>query len=120
MPHIVFDKKIELQKYSKEFHPIFQKESNLIKITTIFVDADNCMALLPAVVISDIHQQFLIEISTSESKTTIRLYPLTDPEKTDAVKTSLALLAKQIMELYPEFNITKTNLHDYLGLAINS
>ena len=27
---------------------------------------------------------------TNKDKTTIRLYPLTDPEKTDAVKQSLA------------------------------
>ena len=120
MPHIVFDKKIDLQRFSKQFHPIFQKEPYLIKITTIFVDMDNRMALFPSVVISDLHQQFLIEISTSDSKTTIRLYPGTDPEKTDGVKTSMALLAKQIIELYPEFNITKTNLHDYLEMVIHS
>lgn len=120
MPHIVFDQRIDLHDFSKKFKPIFQKEPNLIKITTIFVDVDNLMALLPSVVISNINQQFLIEISTSTSKTTIRLYPGTDPEKTDGVKTSMALLAKQIKEFYPKFNITKTNLEDYLGLVMHS
>ena len=120
MPHIVFGKKIDLQKFSKRFQPIFQKEPILIKITTVFVDKDNLTALLPSVVIVDIHQQFLIEISTSASKTTIRLYPGTDPEKTDGVKTSIALLAKQIMCMSPEFKVTKTNLSGYLDVAVSS
>ncbi len=120
MPHIVFGERIDLDDFSKKFTEVFQKESFLIKITNIFVDKEKLTALLPTVVISDIHQQFLIEISTRKSKTTIRLYPNTDPEKTDGVKTSMALLAKQIMGHYPEFEVTKTNLSDYLDVVIKN
>ena len=95
MPHIVFDKKIDLEDFSKKFLPILQKETILIKIDTIFVDKQQFTALLPTIVISDLHQEFFIEISTRKMKTTIRLYPGTDPEKTDGVKMSMALLAKQ-------------------------
>lgn len=118
MPHIVFDQTINLVDFSKKFYPIFQKESCLIKITDIFVNQDNNTALLPSIAITEIHQQYLIEISTTKSKTTIRLYPGTDPEKTDAVKLSMALLAEQIMNNYPDFQITKTNLNDYLKMVI--
>lgn len=114
LPHIVFDKKIDLDDYSKKFESIFQKDPFLIRISNIFVDKDNLTALLPSVVISELNQQFLIEISTSKSKTTIRLYPGTDPEKTSGVKRSMALLAKQIVERYPDFHITKTNLDEYV------
>lgn len=117
MPHIAFDKKIDLMDFSKKFIPIFQKEPILIKITTIFVDKENLTALLPTVAISDSQQQYLIEISTSKSKTTIRLYPPTDPEKTDSVKTSMALLAKQMINHYPDFEITKTNLSEYIKMV---
>ncbi|WP_255465130.1 hypothetical protein [Nitrosopumilus sp. b3] len=120
MPHIVFGERIDLDDFSKKFTEVFQKEPFLIKITNIFVDKEKLTALLPTVVISDIHQQFLIEISTRKSKTTIRLYPNTDPEKTDGVKTSMALLAKQIMSHYPEFEVTKTNLSDYLDVVIKN
>lgn len=118
MPHIVFDEKIKLKDFSKKFIPIFQKEPYLIKITDIFVNKENHTALLPATAISDIHQQYLIEISTKKSKTTIRFYPGTDPEKTDAVKLSLVLLAEQIMKNNPDFQITKTNLNDYINMVI--
>lgn len=120
MPHIVFDKRIDLEDFSNKFVPIFQKDPILIKTTTIFVDKQKLTALLPTIVISDLHQEFFIEISTRKMKTTIRLYPGTDPEKTDGVKTSMALIAKQIMNYYSDFNITKTNLSDYLGVVINN
>ena len=120
MPHIVFDEKIELLDFSKKFIPIFQKEPHLIKIIDIFVNKEGHTALLPAIVISDIHQQYFIEISTRKSKTTIRLYPGTDPVKTDAVKLSLALLADQIIKNNPNFQITKTNLNDYINMVITT
>lgn len=120
MPHIVFDKKIDLVDFSKQFNPVFQEKPILIKINNIFVDKNNQIGLLPVLVISKTHQQFFIEISTSNVKTTIRLYPLTDPEKTDGVKISMSLLAAQIMNCYPNLKITKTNLSDYLGMLIRN
>ena len=120
MPHIVFNEKIDLTDFSKKFAQIFRKEPILIKVTNIFVDKAKLIALLPTVVISDQQQQFLIEISTRKSKTTIRLYPNTDPQKTDGVKLSMALLADQMIKCYPSFKITKTNLLDYLNTVIKN
>ena len=92
----------------------------MIKVTDIFINKEENTALLPSIAIDKIHQQYLIEISTRKSKTTIRLYPGTDPEKTDAVKLSMALLAQQIMKNYPNFQVTKTNLNDYLNMVVTA
>lgn len=110
MPHIVFDQKIQLDDFAKKFNPIFKKEPNLIRISTIFVDKDNKSALLPVVSVSKINQKFFIEISTNHLKTTIRLLPMTDPIKTNEVKESMALLARQILQIYNNFKIIKTNI----------
>ena len=51
----------------------------------------------------------------SNNQITIRLDPLTDPKnKTDAVKISLAKIAKQYKKLDPTISIGKTNLEQYL------
>lgn len=118
MPHIVFNGKLDLNNFSENFSPIFQRNSSLIKIQTIFIDKDNFTALLPTVVIGENHQEFLIEISTRKDKTTIRLYPSTDPQKTNGVRIAMALLAKQIMNNYPDLKITTTNLSNYLGMVV--
>ena len=50
----------------------------------------------------------------------IRLLPLTDPEKTDLVKQSLANLCLEIQKHYPDMEIIKSNLWDYLTKDIVS
>ena len=119
MPHVVFDKKINLLDFSKSFVPIFQKTPILIKISSIFVEQNGLSALLPTVVIDESHQEFLIEISTTKEKTTVRLYPGTDPEKTDGVKSSLALLSNSLEKIFPEVKIIRSNIFEFLE-SVNS
>ena len=113
MPHIVLDKSLNLFDFSILFKPLFHK-SPLIKIQDMYVDTRGTTALLSTVVIDDSHHEFFIQVITNKNKTTIRLYPLTDPTKTDAVKQSLANLCLEIQEHYPDMNVIKSNLWDYL------
>jgi len=119
LPHVVFSRKIDLLDLSKNFTAVFQKNPILIKISTIFVQNNGLSAILPTIVIDNMHREFLIEISTTKLKTTIRLYPLTDPEKTDGVKSSLALLTKYLLVVYPDLKITKSNIFDYIDGMIS-
>ena len=114
MPHVVLDKQIDLREFAEKFEPIMKKNDILIKVENIFVDKHNRNALLPTVVIDEEKQNFLIEIISNVEKTTIRLFPLTDPIKTKGVKTALGLTASQMMKVYPESKITKTNIDEFL------
>ena len=120
LPHVVFTRKIDLLDLSKNFTGLFQKNPVLIKISAIFVQNNGFSALLPTIIIDNIHREFLIEISTTKLKTTIRLYPVTDPDKTDGVKLSFALLAKYLLVVYPDLKITKSNIFDYTDDVITS
>ena len=115
MPHIVLDQQIDLFDYSKKFSPVFQK-SPLIKIPTIYVEKDGNVAILPTIVIDKKHQEFFIQIITNAKKTTIRLLPQTDPEKTDSVKFSLVKVYDQMKHYYPNISISKSNLFDYVQM----
>ena len=114
MPHVVLNTKIDLEGFSKKFQNIFQKKPFLIKIQNIFLDREKRCALVPTVVIDEKNQQFLIEINSREGKTTVRLYPGTDPEKTDGVKTAMGILVKKIQETFSEAMITKSNIENYI------
>ena len=114
MPHVVFDEKIDLEYFSKEFLETIITKPCLIKLLNVYTDKEKRTALVPAVVIDKLHQQFFIEISTRKDKTTVRLFPGTDPEKTDGVKMSLGLTAKIIQEINPNFKITRTNIDEFL------
>lgn len=114
MPHIVFDKKIDLQRIYENFSPFFSKDKSIIKLSDLFLSQNKSSALVQTVVIDEKNQQFLIEIFSKEEKTTIRLYPGTDPEKTDGVKTSLGHMAKIIQKEYPDLKISKTNIAEFI------
>ena len=71
-------------------------------------------ALLPVVIINEEKQNFFAQVLCNPDKTTIRLLPLTDPEKTDAVKSSLGLIAKNINEFDTSLKVTKTNIEEFI------
>ena len=114
MPHAVLNQKIDLRVFSDSFEQIINKNGCLVKIQDVFVDKNKRMALLPAVVIDEKNQQFLIEVSTRDEKTTVRLFPGTDPEKTPGVKKSLGLIVRRIQENFTDAKVIKTNIQDYL------
>ena len=115
MPHIVFDGKVDLVKIHDSFKPIFLKTDSIIKIKETYLNVAANNLLLSTLVIDELHQEFFIEILSGSEKTTIRLYPLTDPQKTDSVKNAMVLVSKIIQKHHPELQIGKTNLQDYLS-----
>ena len=117
MPHIVLNRSLNLFDFSILFKPLFQK-SPLIKIQDMYIDTRGTNALLNTVVIDDSHHEFFIQVIVNNNKTTIRLYPLTDPEKTDTVKQSLVNVYLEIQKHYPDMKVIKSNLWDYIAKDI--
>ena len=115
MPHIVFDEKVNLEKIQADFKPIFRKTDSLIKIKDAYINGAKNNLLLSSLVIDEFHQEFFIEVLSGNEKTTIRLYPLTDPKKTESVRNAMVLVARIIQKNYPDVQIGKTNLQDYLS-----
>ena len=108
VPHIVLDITVDLEMLSSKFEKIFQKYTGLlIKINEMFTHHKKYVALFSVVVIDELHQEFFAEVSARESKTTIRLFPLTDPTKTEGVKKSLVLVYEFIKKHYPIHKVTK-------------
>ncbi|MBS3925942.1 MAG: hypothetical protein KGZ34_04545 [Nitrosarchaeum sp.] len=113
MPHVVFDKKIDLKKFYNSFQKIIQAKPT-IKIQNIFIDKNEQRLLLPTLVIESKNHHFLIEINAKQNKTTLRLLPETDPEKTIGVKTAMGLLTLNILEIFPSVKIIKTNISNFI------
>lgn len=114
MPHIVFDRRLVLQEFAQKFMPFMTKEPCIIKLNDFFLSQNKNTALVPTTVIDEKNQQFLIEIFSKEEKTTIRLYPGTDPQKTNGVKTAMGYLAKMIQQTFPDCVISKTNIAEFI------
>ncbi|HEX7141408.1 MAG TPA: hypothetical protein VF222_02900 [Nitrososphaeraceae archaeon] len=124
MPHIVLTNVSDF----KSFYNNFKKEvliiknakdqtNTIIRFEEIFLNQLENIILIKTIVIENNNQPQTYYIMTMKknNQITIRLDPLTDPQnKTDAVKTSLANIAKQYKKIDPAISIGKTNLGQYL------
>lgn len=126
MPHIVLTNVSNLEILYNDFKKdilIIKNEkkdqtNTIIRFEEIFINQWKSIILIKTVVIENTNgpQTYYIMITKKgNNQITIRLDPLTDPKnKTDAVKISLAKIAKQYKKLDSAISIDKTNLEHYL------
>ena len=125
MPHIVLTNISDLEIFYNNFKKdvlIIKNEKDqtntIIRFEEIFINQLKNLILIKTVVIENTNQPqtyYIMITKKSNNQITIRLDPLTDPKnKTDAVKISLAKIAKQYKKLDPAISIGKTNLEQYL------
>ena len=121
MPHIVLSGSISLSNVFEHMYKILfkdQKKSNIIvRIEKYYINQPGDIILAKAVAVDDQKpQSFYIMVMYREDKTTIRLDPITDPEKRDGVKIALALMAKRIQEIEKAHNlyVSKTNIQEFI------
>jgi hypothetical protein len=119
VPHIVLSGSILLSNAFEHMEKILfkdQKSNIIVRIENYFINQPGNILLAKAVAVDQKPQSFYIMVMNREDKTTIRLDPQTDPEKTDGVKIALALMAKRIQEIEKAHNlyVSKTNIQEFI------
>lgn len=117
MPHVVISGRYDLIDIYKAFEKKMNKieSSTIIKYQDSFINKDKNLILIKTIVIENQQvQSFYIVVMKKEQQITIRLDPLTDPKKTIAVKRSLALIAKELLNKNQDLKVTKTNLSEFI------
>ncbi|HEX6282560.1 MAG TPA: hypothetical protein VFZ67_10065 [Nitrososphaera sp.] len=119
MPHIVLSGSILLSNAFEHMYKILfkdQKFNIIVRIENYFINQPGDIILAKAVAVDQKPQSFYIMVTNRKDKTTIRLDPTTDPEKTDGVKIALALMAKRIQEIEKAHNlyVSKTNIQEFI------
>jgi len=118
MPHVVFDKKIDLEELSKQFQPMVKRDTGIIKLLDVFLDKNSDRVLITALTIDDLHQEFMIELDAKENSSTLRFFPMTDPQKTINVLTALGLIASFVLYVFPNARIVRTNIQEFIAKKI--
>ncbi len=116
MPHIVLEKAKSVKScYDAIEQDIFKIEGGILKITDKYINAKGTSALLESVAVEGGKvQTFFIQLSSKSEAVTVRLFPLTDPQKSKGVKTLMGLIAKKIKDSNVDISYGKTNLDDFL------
>ncbi len=116
MPHVVLE---NINSASVAFDSVVpfttRIDGGVLKVTDKYLNSDHNKALIESLAVENgNNQSFFVELSQKQTRLTVRLLPLTDPEKTPGVKMIMAMVAKQIKDFNPNVSYGKTNLQDFL------
>jgi len=116
MPHIVLEKAKSVQECFDVIKLGANKiEGSILKITDKYISGRRTSALIESVVVENGKpQNFFIQLSSKGEAVTVRLFPLTDPEKTKGVKTLMGIIADTIKKSNENITYGKTNLQDFI------
>ena len=116
MPHIVLHGPVDLERFFSEYEPtVRQQPGEVLKLLNIFMGRDRQTLLIEALAAGvGPPIRFLVLVTAHASRTTVRIYPGTDPEKTPGVKKLLALVAADLKNRSPGCTYGTTNLADLL------
>lgn len=116
MPHIVLEKAKSVKDCVEVIEPMMEREEKgILKITDCYLNAKDNSALIESIAIEDgKNQNFFIQLSSKGEAVTVRLLPLTDPEKTNGVKKLMGIVAHKIKQSNSNITYGKTNLQDFI------
>ena len=116
MPHIVLEKIHSIKAAFDAVQPFANKiDGGILKVVDKYINASEQSALIESLAIENgVNQNFFVQLSQKKTSLTVRLLPLTDPEKTNGVKLIMARIAKQIKDIDSAIEYGKNNLEDFL------
>ena len=117
MPHVVIEEASDLAGACRALAPFTTRNGDqILKLLDVYLNQSGHTALLDCVVIDKgAARAFFIQLAGKPGQITVRLLPATDPEKTDAVKSLMALVALKLREIIPGSRFGKTNLQAFLS-----
>lgn len=116
MPHVVIEEALDLAVGCQGIKlAAIRSGSEILKVVDVYMNRSNHTALVDCVVVEEGRSQpFFVQLSQKDRQITVRLLPVTDPEKTTGVKHIMALIAKQLHEAIAGSRFGKTNLQEFL------
>ena len=116
MPHVVLNGSIKLKEVFHNLSPLTIRNGEVILRTMKkYIDSEEESILVEALAIEKGRKtDFLALLNLREDGLVIRIHPYSKIEKTDAVKKTLAEIAKQLLEIFTNLKVGKTNLQDFL------
>ncbi|MBD3790035.1 MAG: hypothetical protein IE885_06700 [Campylobacterales bacterium] len=116
MPHIVLENIDNTRKAFDAVSRFAEKtENGILKVMEKYINDKEQSVLVDSLAIENgVNQNFFIQLSSKKSSLTVRLLPLTDPEKTKGVKSIMAMVEKQIKDTDENITYGKNNLEDFL------
>jgi hypothetical protein len=113
MPHVVFDGEADLVAYAAAFAPWVEREgADVLRAEALYLERDARALLLESLVVESGRKLvFYVRISRHErGSVTVRIDPLTHPERSPAVRQLVTRVAAGLQDRFPGLRVRATNL----------
>ncbi len=112
MPHAVIEGRVELRAWAQAFRPILERRGDdVLRAESVWLAGDGREALVRALAVeAGRRQAFYVLVGTNGARATVRIDPLTRPERSDGVRALVALVAADVLARSPGARLGATNL----------
>lgn len=113
MPHAVLEGEIDLAAFAREFEPLLIREGgDVLRAEEVYLERDGRALLMAALVIERGRKQsFYVRVSSHErGSVTVRVDPITHPERSKGVRQLVARIVENLLERHPGARLGSTNL----------
>ena len=113
MPHVVLEGPVDLEKYARDFRPVLLRRGpDILRADRVFFETGGRSLLIEALVVEATRKlPFYVKISQHErGSTTLRIDPMTHPERSQGVRELVAHLGADLLARNPEARLGVTNL----------
>jgi hypothetical protein len=115
MPHVVIEGQVPLEVLFEEFEAFQERRgADIVKVTDMYLNRGHSLALLDCVVVEGRPKTFLMMLDRKPESLTVRLYPPTDPEKSDGVRRLIALVARKVVTRFSGCVYGANNIESFL------
>ncbi len=115
MPHVQIRGNVSLAEISEQLKPFKELEPSPISLDAVYLHQNETNVILRMTVVEEGRgQKFQILVSLKPDGIMLRIDPLTDVIRSDAVKRALALVAAKIRSVIPGLTYGTSNIGEYL------
>jgi len=116
MPHVIVEGPASLERLYQNFKPdSIRDDGAIIKFQEMYLNTSKQTVLVDCVVVEDgLPQKFYALLTQKPPGITVRLDPMTDPQKTNGVKRLVAILGYRLKSQDPACRYGKHNLTGFL------
>ena len=113
MPHVVIEGRVDLRAWASDFEPLLLRSGgDVLRVDQSYLEAGGRSLLLEALVVESGRKlAFYIRISSHErGSATLRVDPLTHPERSDGVRALVAHVAALLLARTPGARLGSANV----------
>ena len=113
MPHLVFEGDLDLESWVRDFEPVLLRSgADVLRADRIYLEREGRGVLIEALVVeAGRKMSFYVQISRhSDGSTTLRVDPLTHPERSPGLRELVTYLGRELLLRTPRAKVRSTNL----------